>query len=56
MPYNIYNQGKGTMIQYHVLTVILGYLLGSLPMGYLIGKLYGVDAVSYTHLTLPTKA
>ena len=28
---------------YHILTTILGYLLGSLPVGYLIGKLYGVD-------------
>jgi len=27
----------------HVLTTLLGYLLGSLPVGYLIGKLYGVD-------------
>lgn len=31
------------MITYHALTTILGYLLGSLPVGYLIGKLYGVD-------------
>ena len=28
---------------YHVLTTMLGYLLGSLPVGYLVGKLYGVD-------------
>lgn len=28
---------------YHVLTTVLGYLLGSLPVGYLVGKLYGVD-------------
>jgi glycerol-3-phosphate acyltransferase PlsY len=25
------------------LTAVLGYLLGSLPVGYLVGKLYGVD-------------
>ena len=30
-------------IGYHVLTTMLGYLLGSLPVGYLVGKLYGVD-------------
>jgi len=30
-------------IVYHVLTTLLGYLLGSLPVGYLMGKLYGVD-------------
>jgi len=27
----------------HLLTTIVGYLLGSLPIGYLMGKLYGVD-------------
>jgi len=27
----------------HLLTTVLGYLLGSLPVGYLVGKLYGVD-------------
>lgn len=34
-------------IVYHVLTILLGYLLGSLPVGYLIGKLYGVDVRQY---------
>lgn len=28
---------------YPILTTILGYLLGSFPVGYLVGKLYGVD-------------
>jgi len=27
----------------HLLTTVIGYLLGSLPVGYLVGKLYGVD-------------
>lgn len=27
----------------HLLTTVAGYLLGSLPIGYLIGRLYGVD-------------
>ena len=27
----------------HLLSTIVGYLLGSLPVGYLVGKLYGVD-------------
>lgn len=28
---------------YHILSVLLGYLVGSVPVGYLVGKLYGVD-------------
>ncbi|MDH7487766.1 MAG: glycerol-3-phosphate acyltransferase [Anaerolineae bacterium] len=28
---------------YPILTTVLGYLLGSFPVGYLVGRLYGVD-------------
>ncbi|MBC8447984.1 MAG: glycerol-3-phosphate acyltransferase [Chloroflexi bacterium] len=28
---------------YHILATVIGYLLGSLPVGYLVGKLHGVD-------------
>ena len=38
-----------------VICLLIGYCFGLFQTSYIYGRLHGIDTVSYTHLTLPTK-